>query len=490
MSAAGALGAPVWSGTWVARWLGVRLEDAGGADGLGAHDLVGLALRRNPRRAHLLVSTVLGKHVPTDPRLVRAAALRLGHLVGDALDAGGAAPGPSPALWRAALAGDGAAAASALASLLAPPPRAPHALVLAYAETATGLGHGVAQALGCACLHSTRRSVPGAVDAAAFEEEHSHATGHQVLAADPQVLAALDDPRVPLVLVDDELSTGRTVANTLRVLHARTARRRYVVAGLLDVRSDADRAALEALGAELGARVDVVALARGRVHLPVDVLARGAALAAAAAPPPVPAAEDREDPAGPGDVAVLDGGWPDGLPVTGRAGTSAADGSRVAAACEEVAGRLAGELAPRLAGRPGPREVLVLATEELLDVPQRVAAALAGRLPALVPGARVLVSSTTRSPVPAVDDPGYAVRTSLALPSTDRPVDGPGPRYAHNVPGGPGGGRRWAACVLVADTASPRAALLAPGGPLAALRPSAGHLLLVHLPADARELAP
>ena len=33
-------------------------------------DLVGLALRRNPRRAHLLVSPVLGKHVPADPRLV------------------------------------------------------------------------------------------------------------------------------------------------------------------------------------------------------------------------------------------------------------------------------------------------------------------------------------------------------------------------------------------------------------------------------------
>ncbi len=486
MSAAEPTGAPLWSGTWVAQRLGVRLEDAGGADGLGAHNLVGLALRRNPRRAHLLVSTVLGKHVPTDPRLVRAAALRLGHLVGDVLAPGTPAPGPAPAVWRAALAGDGAAAASALATVLDPPPRVPHALVLAYAETATGLGHGVAQALGCACLHSTRRSVPGAVDAAAFEEEHSHATGHQVLAADPEVLAALDDAHVPLVLVDDELSTGRTVANTLRVLHARTARRRYVVAGLLDVRSDADRAALDALAAELGARVDVVALARGRVHLPADVLARGAALAAAAAPPPV---STPEDPGGPGDVAVLGGGWPDGLPVTGRAGTSAADAHRVAAACEEVAGRLAVELAQRLAGgaaAPGAPQVLVLATEELLDAPQRVAAALAGRLPALVPGTRVLVSSTTRSPVPAVDEAGYAVRTSLALPSTDRPVDGPGPRFAHNVPGA----RRWGACVLVADTASSRAALLAPGGPLAALRPLADHLLLVHLPADARELAP
>ncbi|MGV9301508.1 phosphoribosyltransferase domain-containing protein, partial [Amycolatopsis sp. NPDC003676] len=32
--------------------------------------LVQPGLRRNPRRAHLLVSTVLGKHLPTDPRVV------------------------------------------------------------------------------------------------------------------------------------------------------------------------------------------------------------------------------------------------------------------------------------------------------------------------------------------------------------------------------------------------------------------------------------
>ena len=32
-------------------------------------ELVELALRRNPKRAHLLVSTVLGKHIPTDQKI-------------------------------------------------------------------------------------------------------------------------------------------------------------------------------------------------------------------------------------------------------------------------------------------------------------------------------------------------------------------------------------------------------------------------------------
>ena len=57
--------------SWVGHRLGVRLVDAPGADSddLVLADLAGLAVRRNPRRAHLVVSTVLGKHIPVDPRL-------------------------------------------------------------------------------------------------------------------------------------------------------------------------------------------------------------------------------------------------------------------------------------------------------------------------------------------------------------------------------------------------------------------------------------
>ncbi|MDQ2796749.1 MAG: phosphoribosyltransferase domain-containing protein, partial [Actinomycetota bacterium] len=69
-----------WTGGWVADRFGVRLHtDAGSEQPLT--DLVGIALRRNPKRAHLLVSTVLGKHVPADPRDVHGAGLRLGAAV-------------------------------------------------------------------------------------------------------------------------------------------------------------------------------------------------------------------------------------------------------------------------------------------------------------------------------------------------------------------------------------------------------------------------
>ena len=41
---------------------------------VGYQQLIGLALRKNPKRAHLLVSTVLGKHIPQKPSVVSAAA--------------------------------------------------------------------------------------------------------------------------------------------------------------------------------------------------------------------------------------------------------------------------------------------------------------------------------------------------------------------------------------------------------------------------------
>lgn len=107
--------------------LGVTVRAAGpGAD---PAVLLGLALRRNPRRAQLLVSRVLGKHVPTDPRLVRAAGLLLGRLVADALAGrpAGTLPATLPvALLHAAVRGEpGAAAALHAGALPAAEPRLP-----------------------------------------------------------------------------------------------------------------------------------------------------------------------------------------------------------------------------------------------------------------------------------------------------------------------------------------------------------------------------
>ena len=59
-------------------------------------DLLRLALRRNPKRAQLLVSTVLGKHLPADPRVIAGIGRLLGALVAREL---AGERRPVPAQW-------------------------------------------------------------------------------------------------------------------------------------------------------------------------------------------------------------------------------------------------------------------------------------------------------------------------------------------------------------------------------------------------------
>ncbi|MFD8632784.1 phosphoribosyltransferase [Streptomyces sp. NPDC059533] len=445
----------VWSGTWVADRLGVRLEDAEAAVGeavaaqevagprLG--ELLGLALRRNPKRAHLLVSQVLGKHVPQSPKTVYDAGYGLGRRV-------------------RALLGEEAAAS---------------AVVLGYAETATGLGHCVADGLGPApYLHSTRRPVPGVEPAGGFEESHSHATSHLLLPEDAGLLAGSG----ALVLVDDEFSTGNTVLNTIRDLHARHPRTHYVVVALVDMRSPADRDRLAAFAAELGARVDLISLASGTVTLPEGVLAKGQALVEEweASQPlgrsrsGVRGGAPTDDPADdPHPVTRVSLDWPKGVPDGGRHGFTATHRAELEAALPDLTAQLTAALGE------APGRVLVLGNEELMYAPLRLAKALeeAGA------ATEVRFSTTTRSPVLAVDDPGYAIRTRLVFPAHDTPADGPGDRYAYNV-----AGAGFDAVVAVVDSAGDTPELRT--GLLDALAPHTGRVVLAVVPSYAPDRVP
>ena len=390
----------------------------------------------NPRRAQLLVSRVLGKHVPTDPRVVHAAGLLLGALVADALAARPPRALPVDLLHAAVRGAPGAAGALHVEAREAIAPEPVDAVVLGFAETATALGHCVAEALGGAdYLHSTRRPVAGVATAGAFVEEHSHHTGHLLLPSDPALLAG---PR-PLVLVDDELSTGRTAVNTITALHRAAPRAHYVLATLVDLREDA------LAGLPDGVRVDVVALTRARLDAARPTSPTRAARRLRAASAPRSARGTRPSRAGhaarprrptPHERAcrLTDLGWPAGLPAGARHGFTAAPPPA------------AGRRAPRAGRRPRPRgrraageRTLVLGTEELMAAPLRLAAALADA------GHDVRFSTTTRSPAVVVDEPDYALTSGIAFPSHDDPADGPGPRYAYNV------ARRWDHVLVVVD---------------------------------------
>ena len=150
------------------------------------HSLCTFAARNNPRRAFLVVSKVLGRHIGVPPAAMRATFRDLAAKIPADL------PGP--------------------------------VLVVGLAETAICLGQGLHEELlrrtgrgDLLYLHSTRQKLDHPL-LCRFEEPHSHASTHLIYAPlDPDRRFA--EPR-SLVMVDDEISTGTTLSNLAEALIA------------------------------------------------------------------------------------------------------------------------------------------------------------------------------------------------------------------------------------------------------------------------------
>ncbi|MFI8566276.1 phosphoribosyltransferase [Rhodococcus sp. NPDC078407] len=377
---------------------GITLTDTGSSSSWTATQLVRPGLRRNPRRAHLLVSTVLGKHIPVDPDVVISAGEELAALVADAVDGSDVD-------------------------------------VLGFAETATGLGHTVATGLKAHCyLHSTRRTLPGMIVHGEFEEGHSHATDHLLMPTSPDLL----DSDLPLILVDDEISTGATALDALRQIHSSAGRRHYVIASLVDMRTADHLATTAAVATELGVRIDNVSLAQGSVALEPGLVDTVLAL-----PDPVfnPTA------AQPGSVRRVDAQWPATLPDGGRHGFLHSDAAGFDTAIEAVAATVDAAL-------DDSTSVVVIGHEELMYLPLRLAATLQKR------GHTALFQTTTRSPAYVADVPGYPLRRGFEFTA---PEDDSALRYLYNA-----SAPDDATLILVADAPADTDALAAAADTLAA----------------------
>ncbi len=147
-----------------------------------------VAARANPKRGFLIVSKILGRHLPARPAAMRAGMDDLAAMVPDCL--------PQPVV------------------------------ILGMAETATALGQGVFAAyrrLNSATetiyLQTSRQRARGAAVIASFEEGHSHATTHLVQVGDPDLAATIRTAR-SLVIVDDECSTGDTFVACAEAMRA------------------------------------------------------------------------------------------------------------------------------------------------------------------------------------------------------------------------------------------------------------------------------
>lgn len=149
-------------------------------------DLLDFAERINPKRAFLFVSKVLGKHIPVAPSVMQRSYADLTRLIPTDLQ------GPI--------------------------------CVIGMAETAVGLGAGVYRELkkihgqNAIFLTTTRHPVSTLPTLGLFLEEHSHAQDQFILTSHDQAKHQQVIHAKTLVLVDDEISTGKTFKNLINSL--------------------------------------------------------------------------------------------------------------------------------------------------------------------------------------------------------------------------------------------------------------------------------
>lgn len=159
--------------------------------GFGLDVLCDFAARNNPKRGFLVVSKVLGRHIPSDPLLMD----RVHQAIAEKL-ASTDMPGP--------------------------------VVFMGMAETAICLGQAVYYAYAnltkrqgeAMFLHSTRQILDGQEDAiiAEFSEPHSHAARHIVYKPLQSQMKAMLKAARSLIIIDDESSTGTTFMNAARAM--------------------------------------------------------------------------------------------------------------------------------------------------------------------------------------------------------------------------------------------------------------------------------
>lgn len=370
--------------------IGLDVESGPGWRGLEFDDLAGVGLRRNPRRAQLLVSRVLAKHIPVAGHAATSAGRALATAVADALGGPQAADVGRASPWLLNGAADGQRVE--LGSGV---------LVIGLAETACGLAGIVADSIsGAALAQTTRDARDHPRPWLEIDESHSHARRQVLLwgVNDQLATASL------VLIVDDEISTGETAWQIVRDLNSSAPGRRYVVASLIDARSEANRRWLESEATANGIQLVVVSLVQATVHVPQDAVARVSQLVARGLDTPI------------GQVRTIDSSRVRIIPTVDSALPDARMGVG-AATRDQMMGQVIRELVAAVqSGLSG--RTLVLGVEEQMYPAIRLANALAAD-----------VQSTTRSPALAFDHADYPIQRGVTFASA---YDGNVPAFLYN----------------------------------------------------------
>nr|WP_226659971.1 phosphoribosyltransferase family protein [Pseudalkalibacillus hwajinpoensis] len=387
--------------------MNVNLEITQNALDLPISEFFNMAARINKKRGFLFVSKILGKHLPVNPYKPLLASGLLastyyervtGHSVNHLLEIrDGFLSDQNEDIQRAYE----MLRRNSLA--LQEPP-----IVIGFAETATALGHGVFDCFQQGYyIHTTRENVGDLVPEFNFKEEHSHAVDQRCYAN----RSILEKPN-PIILVDDEITTGKTCLNIIHELHAKYPREHYVVLSLLDWRSEEHMEQYQALEKQLGITIRVESLLKGTIAFEGHPLERPIndfySIEASTVEPFFHrinlSSEFRSLP---------ENGY---LSYSGRFGINEADKAVIEESCQKASKLLNKE--------PLGGKTLCLGTGEFMYIPMKIASYLEGD---------ISYHSTTRSPIQPVNLDNYAITEGFTF---QNPEDQAIQHYVYNIPKG------------------------------------------------------
>lgn len=373
-----------------------------------------MAARVNKKRGFLFVSKVLGKHIPVHPLkpLLASGLLALEY----AERKTGQEIKEKNEILNGFLSEEESKLQAAYQTLQKHRVTLNEApLVIGFAETATALGHAVYDCIEHASfVHTTREQIRNTEPSITFVEEHSHATD-QLCYAEPDMI----NNSCPILLVDDEITTGKTALHMIRDIQSKFPRKEYAVLSLLDWRTEEHKKAYAEAERELGVTISTVALLSGRISF------KGVPLSESSynySPKLQGTAINRTNIDLSGFFTSvpyqpeLSANTHSYVKETGRFGVKPSERKAVHEACRQAALYMEQY-------RKGKR-TLVLGTGELMYLPMKIASTLGGS---------VSYHSTTRSPIHPVAKQGYAVQNGYSFMN---PEDEEVRHFVYNLPAG------------------------------------------------------
>jgi hypothetical protein len=370
--------------------------------------LFGMAARKNKKRGFLFVSKILGKHIPVTPitSLLSGALLGIRYMESvHQQEVAGKGKVLNALLNKT---GEKEIYESLMSQLFVLPE---DTLFIGFAETATALGHSVFDLFENAhYIHTTREKMVGLTSTIEFEEEHSHAT-EQACYCNHDLLVTGG----PIVLVDDEITTGKTALNIIESLHKTYPRREYTVLSLLDWRSEENKQSYRALEKKLNITIHTASLLSGTITVEGNPVEHENDQVYAWSDHSVETEviftnlekyTKNKELADVYEPSINSLGYVNHTPYTGLTGRFHGLSHGDTVKIDEYA-RTIGEILEQT--RSG-GNALCLGTGEFMYVPMKIASYM---------GPGVYSQSTTRSPIHRVDADGYAVRNGSAFQSPD-----------------------------------------------------------------------